>query len=128
MIDVVLDERNAIGRAQILERPLQELIAGDVVGDDVAQMQAFGRRVFDVAHVEIEPAAVEEETAVARRLFVIAVMKIDRAGLRFAEQIILHPHRPGIGVGAAFIAADEAAVFGFDAGDAIHPDQWLSRA
>ena len=90
-------------------------------------MQALRRGVLDVAHVEIKAAAVEKESPVARRFFVVAVMKIDRAGLGFAEQVILHPHRPRVGVSAAFIRADKAAVFGFDAGDPIH-DQWLSRA
>jgi hypothetical protein len=31
-------------------------------------------------------------------------------------------------MGAAFIGADEAAVFRFEASDAIHSFQWLSRA
>ncbi len=99
---------------------LEQLIARDVVGDDVAQMQTLGRRVLDVAHVEIKAAAIEQESAVAGRLFVVAIMQIDRARLRFAEKIILHPHRPGIGMGAALVAADKAAVFRFDPGDAIH--------
>jgi len=55
-------------------------------------------------------------------------MKVDRAGLRFPEQIVLHPHRPRIGVGAAFIAADETAVFRFDAATRSIQGQWLSRA
>ena len=37
VIDVVLDERDAVGRAQIVKRRLQQLIARDVVGHDVPQ-------------------------------------------------------------------------------------------
>ena len=103
------------------------MVAGKVVGHDVAQMQAFGGRVLDVAHIEIKPAAIQQETTVARRLFIVAIMKVNRARLCFAEQIILHPHRPGVGVGAGFLPAYEAAIFRFDAGDAVHPVQMVSR-
>ena len=82
MIDVVLDERDAVFRAESNERRLQQLVAGQLVGDKIVQMQTFRRRVLDVPHVEIEPAAVEEKAAVARRFLVVAVMQIDRARRR----------------------------------------------
>ena len=58
---------------------LEKLVAGEVVGHDIAQMQALRRSVLDVAHVEIEPAAIEQETAVAGRFLVVAIMQVDRA-------------------------------------------------
>ena len=112
----------------MFQRGLEQLVPGDIVGHDVAQTQALGRRVLDVAHVEIKPAAVEEKSAVTRRLFVIAIVQVDRAGLRFAKQIILYPDRPGVGMGAAFVVADEAAVLRLNAGDAVHVVQRWSRA
>jgi hypothetical protein len=48
-------------------------------------MQTFRRCVLDVPHVEIKPAAVQEKAAVARRFLIIAVMKVDRARVGFAE-------------------------------------------
>ena len=49
---------DAIAGAELDKRGLQQFIAGEVVGHDVVQMQALGRGVFDVPHVEIKPAAV----------------------------------------------------------------------
>ena len=86
MIDVVLNKRDAIVRFQRGERFAQQRVAGHFVSDEIVQMQTFGRRVFDVAHVEIKPAAVEKKTAVAGRFFVIAIVKIDRAGARLVEK------------------------------------------
>ncbi len=71
-------------------------------------------------HVEIEAAAIKEETAVARRFLVIPVMQIDGAGLRLPKQEIFHPDRPGISMSAPVFSADEATIFRFDSGDAIH--------
>ncbi len=97
VIDVVLDERNAVRRPERFEGRLQELVAGNVVSDHVTQVQALRRSVFDVPHVEIEAAAVQEEAAIAGRFLVIAIMQIDGACLRLAEKEIFHPDRPGIG-------------------------------
>ena len=72
-------------------------------------------------HIEVNPAAVEEETAVPGRLFVIAIMEVDRAGPHPPEKLILHPDRPGVAVRVRGVAAHQAAVFGLDACDPIHP-------
>src|ERR1035438_9642451 len=68
MIDVILDERYLVGDAKSLQRRLQQIFPRQLVGHEIAQMQAFGRRVFDVPHIEIKTAAVEKESAIARRL------------------------------------------------------------
>jgi hypothetical protein len=47
-------------------------------------------------------------------------MQIDYTGAHFAEEIILHPHRPCIAVWVRSIAARQAAVFGLDPRDPIH--------
>ena len=86
VIDIVLEERNGVADAQLIERLLQELVAGHVVGDHIAQVEALGRRVLEVPHVQIEAAPVEEEPAVARRFLVIAVMKVDAADVRLANR------------------------------------------
>ena len=120
VIDIVLDERNPVRRIERLQGGLEQLVAGHVVGHDVTQVQALRRGVLDVAHVEIKAASVEEKAAVAGRFLVVPVVQIHGAGLRFSKQEVLHFDRPGVGMPAAFLSADEATVFRFDPGDAIH--------
>src|SRR6478609_12080233 len=90
-------------------------------------MQTFRRRVLDVAHVEIEPAAVEKKSTVAGRFLVIAVMKIDRAGVGFAEQIIFDLRRPKLGIHVWLVFAEKTTVLGFDSNDSIHSNQIKRR-
>jgi hypothetical protein len=99
---------------------LQQVISRQIVRHHIAQIQAFRGRVLDVTHIEIEPAAVEQETAIAGRFLVIPIMQVDRADLSFSKKEILYPDWPGIGMAAPFLACDEAAIFSFDAGNAIH--------
>ncbi len=98
----------------------QKLVAGQVVGHDVAQLPALGRGVLDVPHVEINAAAIEQEPAIAGRLLVVAIMQVDRARPHPAEEMIFHPHRPGVAVGVRGVAAHQAAIFGLDPCDPIH--------
>src|SRR6478752_9640188 len=90
-------------------------------------MQTFRRRVLGVPHVEIQPAAVEKKAAVARRFFVIAVMKIDRAGVRLAEQIIFDLRRPKLGIHVRLVFAEKTTVLGFDSNHSIHSNQITNR-
>jgi hypothetical protein len=83
-------------------------------------METFRGCVFDVPHVEIKPPAVEEKPAVTRWLFVIPIMKIDGAGARLPEKVILYLGRPQLGAGVEALIADKAAVFGLDPDDPIH--------
>ena len=105
--------------AERFERRLQQLIAREIVGHEVAHRAALRRRVFEVPHVDVEPPAIQQKAAVSRRLLVVAIVQVDHARLRFFEEVILHPRRPRIRP-VQRIAADEAAVFGFDADDAVH--------
>src|SRR6266576_2473129 len=97
-------------------------------------MQTFRRRVLNVAHVEIQPPAVQEKAAVARRFLVVAVMQIDRPGVGFAEQIIFDLRRPKFGIHVRLVFAEKTTVLGFDSNDSIHSNQitrrmatWLSQ-
>src|SRR6476660_5849120 len=90
-------------------------------------MQTFRRRVLDVPHVEIQPAAVQEKAAVARRFLIVAVMKIDRAGVRLAEQIIFDLRRPKLGIHVRLVFAEKTTVLGFDSNDSIHSNQITNR-
>ena len=76
----------------------RKLVARQIVGDHVAELPAFRRRVFEVAHIEVNPAAVQEKTPIPGRLFVVAVVQVERAGAHLAEEVIFHPHRPGIAI------------------------------
>ena len=99
---------------------MQQLVAGDVVSHHITQMQTLRRCVLDVPHVEIEAAAIQEEATVARRFLVVPVMQIDGARLCLPEEEIFYFDRPGVGMPASVFSADEATVFRFDSGDAIH--------
>jgi hypothetical protein len=47
-------------------------------------------------------------------------MEIDGTRLTLTEQKILYLDRPGVGMPPSVVSADEAAVFRFDSGNAIH--------
>src|SRR5436190_9131910 len=49
VIDVIANEANLIGDAQILDRLHQDGVAGAVVAQNVDEAEAFGRAVFEVA-------------------------------------------------------------------------------
>src|SRR6266508_637380 len=127
MVHVVLDERDAVFRAESKERRLQQVVSGQLVRDKIVQMQAFRRCVLDVPHVEIEPPAVQEKSAIARRFLVIAVMKIDRAGVGFAEQIIFNLRRPKLRIHVRLVFAEKTTVLGFDSNHSIHSNQITRR-
>src|SRR5512132_272936 len=131
---MVLDERDAVGSAESNQRGLQQVVSRQFVRDKIVQMQTFRRRVLDMPHVEIEPPAVQEKAAVARRFLVIAIMKIDRPGIGFAEQIIFDLRRPKFGIHVRLVFAEKTTVLGFDSNDSIHSNQitrrmatWLSQ-
>src|SRR4051812_43981699 len=83
-------------------------------------MQTFRRRILDVAHVEIKPAAIEQKSTIARRFLVITVMQIDRSRGCPAEEIIFNLRRPKLRVSVRLIVAQQTAVLCFDANDTIH--------
>ena len=123
VIDVVLEKGHLPGPLQCRQRALQKRIPRQVVGHGVPQRAAFRRGIFKVAHVDVEPPAVQQKTAVARRLLVVAVVEVDRAELRLAEDVVLHAGRPGIGAALRLVGLDQAAIFRLDAHDAVHEAQ-----
>ena len=134
MVHVVLDERDAIFRTESDERRLQEIVTSELVCNEIMQMQAFRRCVLDMSHVEIKSAAVQQETAIAWRILVVAVVQIDRAGVSFAKQIVLNLGRPKLGIYVRLVFAEKTTVLGFNSNDSIHSNQitrrmatWLSE-
>src|SRR5437764_5812200 len=96
------------------------MIARMVEGNDVSQAVALRRGILDVPHVQIKPAAVEQETAVARRFFIIPIVQINRAEARDLEDVVLDPDRKRIGAALPVLVANQAAVLGRQPDDAIH--------
>src|SRR6476469_5321268 len=76
--------------------------------------------MFQVAHVEVDAAAIQETPAISRRLLVIAIMQIDHPGAHLAKEMILHPHRPGVAVRMRRLAAHQATILRLESGDPIH--------
>ena len=120
MVDVVLHERHPVGDGHALQRVLQDAIARMIERNHVAQADAFGRRVLDVPHVEIQPAAVEQEPAVAGRFLVIAIVQVDRPESRDFEQMVLDADGERVGTALAVIAAHQTAILGFQPDDPVH--------
>src|SRR6476620_7468978 len=54
-------------------------------------------------------------------------MKIDRAGVRLAEQIIFDLRRPKLGIHVRLVFAEQTTVLGFDSYDSIHSNQSTNR-
>ena len=102
---------------EFLERLLEQHFADLVVGDHIGQREALRRAVLDVAHVEIEPAAVEEKAAVAGRFVVVAVVQVDQAELFLFEDIIANARGDG---GKPERFGSHTAVFGFQSGEPLH--------
>ena len=92
-------------------------IAGAVVFEDVDERETFGSAVFEMSHVDVSAAAVEEETTVAGRFIPIALMHVGKAVARAVENPIADaPH----GAGRSGGVGGETAVFSLEADDAIH--------
>jgi len=127
MVHIVFDERDAVLRAESNQRRLQQVIPGQLVRDKIVQMQTLRGCVLDVTHIEIEPTAVEEKSAIARWFLVVAVMKIDCTGVGLAKEIILDLRRPKLGIHVRFVFTEKTAVFGFDSYNAIHGNQLTHR-
>jgi len=90
-----------------------------VEGNDIAQAVALRRGILDMPHVQVEPPAVEQETAVARRFFVVPIVQINRAESRDIEMWFLT--RIGNASGRpAGPRCDQAAVFGLQPDNAVH--------
>src|SRR5579859_4698997 len=120
MIDVVLHERYAVVKAHAFQCALQETIAGMVEGNDVAQADALGRGILDMPHVQIQPATIEQEAAIAGRFLVIAIVQVDGAETRDLEDVVLDTDRKRVGSALPIIAADQTTVLGLQSDDAIH--------
>jgi len=117
VVDVVFDKGDFGREMEFVEGLLEENFTDLVVGDDVGEREALGGAVFDVAHVEVKPSAVEEEAAVAGGLVVVAVVQVDQADFFLFEEVVAHPGGHG-GKPEGF--GGEATVFGFQAGESLH--------
>ena len=106
---------------------MQKVVSGQLVRDKIVQMQTLRGCVLDVPHIEIEPTAVEEKSAIARWFLVVAVMKIDCTGVGLAKEIIFDLRRPKLGIHVRLVFTEKTAVFGFDSYNAIHGNQLTHR-
>ncbi len=120
VIDVVFQETNLAGHPHLDQRPLQQQVARPVIRHDIPHAETFRRGVFQVPHVEVQPPAVEQKPAVARRFLVIAVMQIDRTRPPHLEQVVLDVDRIGIDPLPPVFGIDQAAVLGLETKYPIH--------
>jgi len=95
------------------------VIAPALGGDDVLQRAALRRGVFEMARVEVQPAAVEQKAAIAGDLTPLARGRLDQAELTAGKDAVLDP-RGGLGraeaagAGVFSFGAEEGSIHGVD--------------
>ena len=113
MIHIVLDQRHRVGQAEVLNRILQQLIAGPVGCHHIAERFALRRGPFQMSHVEIHAPGIGEKSSVAWRLIMSPVVQIeDAAPLDVKEVVSNLVGKPGRGM-IGLILIHQESVFGF---------------
>ncbi len=125
VVHIVANETDLALQLQRADGLLHEQIAGAVVTHDIEGAGAFGRAVFQVAHVDINPPPVEEKAAVPRRFVPVPIMEVDEAVAIVFEQ-------PVADAGEHLLDGDgglgQTAVFGFKTCDPVrHGGPRLNR-
>jgi hypothetical protein len=72
-----------------------------------------------VAHVEVNAPAIEQKSAIAGRLLVIAIVLVQHPDPAFFEEVILHAGWPRFHCATSFFR-NEAAILGFDSDNSVH--------
>src|SRR6266404_2900887 len=117
MIHVVADETDLLVQVHLLEGLEENGVAGAVVAQQVDQRKTFGRAVFEVAHVHVGPAAVEEKSSIAGRLVPIALVHVRKAEPVFLENPVAGPSD---GAGRTGWVVGQTTILGLKANDAVH--------
>ena len=119
VIHIVLDQEATIRQSGIFQGLLQNAIAGPIGGHEIDQSGAFRRGVLEMSHVQINPAGIGQEAAVAGWFVVPAMMKIQHASLLHLEDMI--PKSVGDPRWGMFgpILIDQESVFGFQSKNLI---------
>ena len=92
VVGVVLDEEYLRPAVELIERLNHNPLAGRLVGHHFVKGAALGRRVFEMAGVDVQSAAVEEESAVAGSLAPLSRSRIDYSKFTGTEDLVLYDY------------------------------------
>ena len=113
MIHIVLDQRHRIGQTEIVNRILQQLIAGAVGGHHIAERFTLRRGPFQMSHVEVHAPGVGQKSSVAGWFIVPSMVQIEHAApLNVKEMVSNLVGKPGGGMIRPVLIHQES-VFGF---------------
>ena len=119
MIHIVLDQRDRVVQPEIVNRILQQLIAGTVGCHHIAERFAFRRGPFQMSHVEVHAPGVREKSSIARRFIVSPVVQIEDAPtLNVKEMVSNLVREPGRGMIGPLLIHQES-VFGFESENTV---------
>ena len=113
MIHIVLDQRNRVGQTEVLNRILQQLIAGAVGSHHIVQRLTLRRGPLQMSHVEIDAPGIGEKSSVARRFIMSSMVQIENATpLDMKEMVSNLVGKPGGGM-IRLVLIHQESVFGF---------------
>src|SRR6059036_1693315 len=122
MIHVVANETDLFGQVHLLQGLQENGVASAVVAQQVDQRKTLRCAVFEVAHVHIGPAAVEEKTSIAGWLVPVALVHIRKAEPVFFENPVADPPD---GAGWTGWVVGQTTVLRLKANDAVHKPSWV---
>src|ERR1700736_2952234 len=73
-----------------------------------------------MSHIEVETASIQKKTAIARRFFVVPIMKVDCTDMALAKEVILDLDRPGISLALSLIFGDQTTIFCLETDNPVH--------
>src|SRR6185295_10927362 len=117
MINVVANETHLVGEVHLLDGLEQDGVTGSIIPKQIDQRQAFRRAVFEMPHVHIGPASIEQKTAVARRLVPVALMHVSEPEAVLLEYPIADATH---GAGWTGWVVGQTTIFRFQAYDPVH--------
>ncbi len=113
MIHIVLDQRHRVGQTEILNRILQQLIAGAVGGHHIAERFTLRRGPFQMPHVKVHAPGIGEKSSVAGWFIVPPMVQIEHAApLNVKEMVSNLVGKPGRRMIGPVLIHQES-VFGF---------------
>ena len=120
VINIVLQERSFFLQTERIQRPLQDPFTGTVVSHHIEQPHAFGSRVFDVSHVYVDTARVEQEPSVTGGFIATSIVDIDDPDPFRVENVVFDLDRYGIRANEALMFGSHTPVFGLEAKNAAN--------
>ena len=119
VIDVILQKRRFLARAECLQCPVENEIPGPIKRHDIPQARAFGGGVFQMPHVNIHAPGIQEKTPIARGFVSPAIVDIHNPDSIYKKNVILHLDRNRVWTHKAIAFGCQTPVLGLQTKNAI---------